>query len=154
MLLLFMIRNLQIKQKEGNMDQAMKQAIETYKTKIIEDYEKFNTGSHKGLYKDTIAQNPEYEKEVMQRANERLEEFKKGLSFVETKYYYKFVKANGTQKSVHSFIVKEDKEIRRKHWKKGDILFCASFNQPALNRPRGNIFGNYIIKWTGPLYLR
>lgn len=136
------------------MDQEMTKAIETYKGKIVADYERFNSASHKGLYKDSIANNPEYEKEVIARANERLEEFKKGLSFVETKYYYKFLKANGTQQSVHSFIVKEDKEIRRKNWKKGDILFCASFNQPALNKARGNIFSDYVIKWTGPLYLR
>ena len=75
---------------------------------------------------------------------------KNGFSMNQTKYYYKFISDGG----VHSFIVKEDKEIRRKAWKKGDILMPAGFNTPALNKPRGNIFGEYKVKWTGPLYLR
>ena len=136
------------------MDQAMKQAIETFKNKVFEDYAGFNSRSITSIYKDTTANSPSYQNEVNKRIDERLQEFKDGFKMVETKYYYKFLKANGSGQSVHSFIVKEDKEIRRKHWKKGDLLKPASFTQPALNKPRGNILGEYKVQWTGPLYLR
>ena len=39
-------------------------------------------------------------------------------------------------------------------FKKGDILKAASWNAPALNAPRGNLFEDYVVQWTGPLYLR
>ena len=67
----------------------------------------------------------------------------------ETRHYFKFLTANGSSKSVHSFIVKEDKVIRGKEWKKGDILMAASFQSPALNFIRGNIFKDYEIRWVG-----
>jgi hypothetical protein len=37
--------------------------------------------------------------------------------------------------------------------KKGDILKAASWNMPAQNAARGNIFGDYIVRWTGALYM-
>ena len=62
------------------------------------------------------------------------------------KKYIKVVQENG----VFAFIVKED----FKHFKKGDILKPAGYNAPALNQPRGNVLtGNYMIQWTGPLYM-
>ena len=62
------------------------------------------------------------------------------------KKYIKVVQDTG----VFCFIVKED----FKHFKKGDILKAAGYNAPALNQPRGNVLtGNYMIQWTGPLYL-
>ena len=36
---------------------------------------------------------------------------------------------------------------------KGDILKAAGYNAPALNRPRGNVFENYSVAWTGPHYI-
>ena len=52
---------------------------------------------------------------------------------------------------VFCFIAKED----FKHFKKGDILKAAGYNAPALNSARGNVLsGNYLIQWTGPLYLK
>ena len=63
------------------------------------------------------------------------------------KKYIKVVQDTG----VFCFIVKED----FKHFKKGDILKAAGWNAPALNSPRGNVLtGNYLIQWTGPLYLK
>ena len=63
------------------------------------------------------------------------------------KKYIKVVQENG----VFCFIVKED----FKHFKKGDILKAAGYNAPALNAARGNVLtGNYLIQWTGPLYLK
>ena len=62
------------------------------------------------------------------------------------KKYIKVVQENG----VFCFIVKED----FKHFKKGDILKPAGYNAPALNSARGNVLtGNYMIQWTGPLYM-
>ena len=40
-----------------------------------------------------------------------------------------------------------------KKFTKGDILMAAGYNAPARNKPRGNIFENYHIQWTGPRYL-
>jgi hypothetical protein len=148
-----MIRKYKLLTKGGIMDQEMKQAIETFKNKVFEDYAGFNSRSINSMYKDTTAKTPSYQNEVNKRIDERLQEFKDGFKMVETKYYYKFLKANGSGQSVHSFIVKEDREIRRKHWKKGDLLMAATFSQPALNKPRGNILGEYKVQWTGPLYL-
>ena len=37
--------------------------------------------------------------------------------------------------------------------KRGDILKAASWNAPATNKARGNIFEEYTVQWTGPLYL-
>ena len=63
------------------------------------------------------------------------------------KKYIKIVQDTG----VFCFIVKED----FKHFKKGDILKAAGYNAPALNSARGNVLsGNYLIQWTGPLYLK
>ena len=136
------------------MDKVTQEAIETFKNKVFDDYAGFNKRSITSIHRDTIARVPSNQNEVDKRADQRLQEFKDGFKMVETKYYYKFLKANGSGQSVHSFIVKEDKEIRRKQWKKGDILMAAGFNTPALNKPRGNIFSEYKIRWTGPLYLR
>ena len=62
------------------------------------------------------------------------------------KKYIKIVQDTG----VFCFIAKED----FKHFKKGDILKAAGYNAPALNQPRGNVLtGNYMIQWTGPLYM-
>ena len=64
----------------------------------------------------------------------------------EGRKYFKVVREN----SVAAFVLKED----YKHFKKGDVLKAASWNAPALNRARGNVFeGLYPMQWTGPLYL-
>ena len=67
------------------------------------------------------------------------------LEVKEGKKYIKII----SDRSVWGFIVKEDGP----KFKKGDILKAAGWNAPATNAARGNIFENYTIKWTGPLYL-
>tara|TARA_R100001082_G_scaffold108187_1_gene83108 strand:- start:9740 stop:10096 length:357 start_codon:yes stop_codon:yes gene_type:complete len=62
------------------------------------------------------------------------------------KKYIKVVQNGG----VFCFVCKAD----FKHFKKGDILFPASYKAPSLNQARGNVLdGNYSINWTGPLSL-
>ena len=61
------------------------------------------------------------------------------------KKYVKLI--NGT--GVWGFVVKEDDG----KFKKGDILKPASWSAPAKNKARGNIFEEYTVNWTGPLYL-
>lgn len=78
--------------------------------------------------------------------NKMIEEFNNGLSYIEGKKYIKVIK-NG---SVHSFIVKENEG----KFRKGDILKAASWNAPAKNHARGNIFESYHISWTGADYMR
>lgn len=55
-----------------------------------------------------------------------------------------------TRSTVWGFVVRENDN----KFKKGDILMAAGYNQPARNKPRGNIFEGYPnISWTGPGYL-
>jgi len=66
--------------------------------------------------------------------------------------YIKIVKLrNGRVDSVWGFIMAKDSD----KFKAGDILKAASFNAPALNKARGNIYDDeYEVNWTGPLYLK
>ena len=43
--------------------------------------------------------------------------------------------------------------LTHERFAKGDLLKAAGYNAPALNRPRGNIFENYSVAWTGPHYI-
>lgn len=82
-------------------------------------------------------------------SDQRVVEFAEGLDFEEGRKYVKVVKTLGTQQMVWGFIMKDDD----KKFKKGDILKAASWAAPARNKPRGNIFEDYSIQWTGPNYL-
>jgi len=145
-----MISKNNYKQKEGFMNQEMKQAIETFKENVFKDYERFQFG----MWKRDIQKKPQLKEHYNSLASKSVNEFKAGFKMEETKYYYKFLTANGTQQSVHSFIVKEDMtDAKGKEWKKGDILKASGWQAPALNKPRGNIFGDYKVAWTGALYL-
>lgn len=77
-------------------------------------------------------------------------EFNEGLKIEEGKVYYKVIARSQASASVHSFIVKEDGP----KFRKGDILKAAGWNAPAKNQARGNILGEYKVRWTGALYLR
>ena len=77
---------------------------------------------------------------------ERLKEFADEFTInTRGKKYVKLI--NGT--GVWGFVVKEDDG----KFKKGDILKPASWSAPAKNKARGNIFEEYTVNWTGPLYL-
>ena len=53
--------------------------------------------------------------------------------------------------SVKCFIVNTTED---KVFEYGDILKPAGWNAPARNNPRGNVLeGNYLMQWTGPMYL-
>ena len=82
--------------------------------------------------------------------NEMVYKFVNGLSLEVGSKYIRVVTSNGSSRSVHSFIVREDGP----KFKKGDILKSASWKTPALNQARGNIFGQYHTNWTGADYLR
>lgn len=89
--------------------------------------------------------------EIERQIREKMEnDFNAGLTIEEGKVYYKVISAHSGSRSVHSFIVKEDGQ----KFKKGDILKPAGWSAPAKNQARGNIFGQYQIRWTGPNYLR
>ena len=74
------------------------------------------------------------------------EEFVKSVGYdVGSKYIRVYAGAN--QRSVHSFICKDD--IGK--FKKGDILKAAGWKAPAKNFARGNVIeGNFSnVRWTG-----
>tara|TARA_R110000764_G_scaffold219493_3_gene307201 strand:+ start:1270 stop:1647 length:378 start_codon:yes stop_codon:yes gene_type:complete len=52
-------------------------------------------------------------------------------------------------RAVWGFVVKKDSD----KFKRGDILMAAGWSAPALNKARGNIFEEYSVAWTGPMYL-
>ncbi len=73
--------------------------------------------------------------------SDMFEDYKNKLEFEVGKKYIKVI----SNRSAHSFILLEDDG----KFKKGDILKSASWNAPAKNFARGNIFGEYSIRWTG-----
>ena len=85
-------------------------------------------------------------KELTGYSKEQVDNWDKKTRVMSGKKYIKIVQDTG----VFCFIAKED----FKHFKKGDILKAAGYNAPALNSARGNVLtGNYMIQWTGPLYM-
>ena len=116
----------------------MLKAIEIMLDQAKADYKKWNTESN-----GTI---PEVRENMIKEFNEGLE-----IKDSPRQKFIKIIKKerSGSQ-SVWGFINKKD----FKHFKKGDILKAASFNSPALNKARGNIFvPGYKVRWTGPEYL-
>jgi hypothetical protein len=76
-----------------------------------------------------------------------IENFKKSFSFKEGKKYIKVIKDN----SVWGFVVNTTDDPMFRY---GDILKAASWAAPARNGARGNVFEEYSVQWTGPLYFR
>lgn len=113
----------------------MQNELNQYLEAIKADYRNFQIGASR-------ISNIISEKVALQQ----IEQFNQNLRISEGKQYVKVISGTG----VHSFIVKEDGP----KFKKGDILKAASWNAPAKNSARGNIFGTYQIRWTGANYLR
>jgi hypothetical protein len=113
----------------------MNSAIENLIAAINDDYVRFS-GDLSAL--------PEARRVVREKM---IENFKKSFSVNEGKKYIKIVKDG----SVWGFVVNttEDKMFRY-----GDILKAVSWSAPARNAARGNVFEDYTVEWTGPLYLR
>ena len=62
--------------------------------------------------------------------------------------YDKIISNNGVQKTVKGFICKKDND--KKGFKVGDMLKAATYNAPATNFTRGNIFDeNVRVGWLG-----
>jgi len=82
------------------------------------------------------------EKEQDLSRNKMIEDFRSSLSITKGSKYLKIV-ANG---SVWGFVQRNDCE----KFKGGDILMAKSWNSPATNFARGNVFAdNNKIRWNG-----
>ena len=78
-----------------------------------------------------------------------IEDFAEGFEINSGRKYIKIIRNDGNQRSVWGFIVKQDFG----KFLAGDILKPAGWAAPATNAARGNIFSEYTVRWTGPLYL-
>ena len=82
------------------------------------------------------------EKEQDLSRNKMIEDFRSGLSITKGSKYLKIV----TNGSVWGFVQRNDCE----KFKAGDILMAKSWNSPATNFARGNVFAdNNKIRWNG-----
>ena len=76
-------------------------------------------------------------------------EYDDGLEITEGSRYYKIISNKGGQRTVAGFVVKEG----HPKFKEGDLLMAASWNAPAKNFARGNVFDVESFKgsvhWTG-----
>lgn len=117
----------------------MNQALEKLINEIVNDFELWQNA---GL---RLTASGEPARTEIQ--GQMLDEFIKGIRVEEGRKYIKIIKSN----SVWGFIVAKDDA----KFKVGDILKAASYNAPARNKARGNIFDeSYSINWTGPHYLK
>ena len=112
----------------------MEQQINKLLENIKEDY--INWSTHNG------------KKEISSYTQCVLDNFDDNVQVKHGKKYIKIV--GGISSGVWGFIVATDNHPK---FKKGDILKAAGYNNPATNAARGNVFEDYTIRWTGPLYL-
>ena len=114
------------------LDEKLTKALDKLIDASGNDYERWTIASYKASGYD------------MDRGEAKIEEFKAAL---EVKVGRKFIKII-SERSVWGFI-----NLTHERFREGDILKAAGWNAPALNRPRGNIFENYSVAWTGPHYI-
>ena len=81
-------------------------------------------------------------------STERMQDtFANGFEIRKGKKYIKVINQN----AVKCFIVNTTED---KVFDYGDILKPAGWNAPARNYKRGNVLeGNYLMNWTGPVYM-
>ena len=77
-------------------------------------------------------------------------EYDDGLEVSEGSRYYKIISNSGGQRTVAGFVVKEG----HPKFKEGDLLKAATWNAPARNFARGNVFDENSyktdsVRWTG-----
>ena len=113
----------------------MNAAIENLLTAIIDDYTE---------YQGRLDKLDESARAIRERMNK---EFRESLSFKEGKKYIKVTKDG----SVWGFVVNTTDDPKFRY---GDILKAVSWASPARNAPRGNVFEDYDVAWTGPHYAR
>ena len=119
---------------DNNM--TMADALKEYKKKIGDDYENWTLGSKALLSADNI------EKRIKENS---VIEFKNGIDHICGSKYIKVIRRDN-QTSVHSFIVNIYDDDKFKY---GDILKASSWNAPARNFARGNVFEDYKVRWVG-----
>jgi hypothetical protein len=114
------------------IEPAMGEALIAYLERITEDYRT----SWQGRENETVVA-------------EMVEDFSIGLTFEIGLRYVKIVSGRKDSRHVHSFVVLSDGD----RFKRGDILKADSWNAPALNFRRGNVFedkqGANRISWAG-----
>ena len=126
--------------EELPFDDEFKNALGELEQKIFESYDQFMP------------------KERNAKMNQ---EFKEGVGYEVGNKYLRVVSDRKAQASVWGFISMKDFKVKSKRktgpdyltFKEGDLLKASGWKKPALNSPRGNIFENYSVAWTGPHYL-
>tara|TARA_Y100000389_G_scaffold200463_1_gene240984 strand:- start:8320 stop:8670 length:351 start_codon:yes stop_codon:yes gene_type:complete len=89
----------------------------------------------------------EIEKDYARQNPQSADKFRSQLEHIVNKKYIKITEGG----SVWGFVVNTHDD---KKFKRGDILKAQCCNTPARNHARGNVFeGNYVVEWTGPLYM-
>ena len=148
---------LTIPQIEELLEAADHQTAEEYSTmkyRIVErkDIEKVLDVMKADYFEWTVTRNKLYYSENFneEEALKGCEEFNKGLNVTEGSRYFRIVSDDGGRIRVCGFIVKEG----HKKFKEGDLLMAASFNAPARNFARGNIYDDSFktagrVRWTG-----
>ena len=98
----------------------------------------------------------EIEKDYGRQYPQSADKFGSELRFVVNQKYIKVWRKGCGERGdawggVWGFVVNTDDD---KKFKRGDILKAQGWNTPARNHARGNVFSrNYVVKWTGPLYM-
>ena len=140
--------NQQRKETMPNInDNEMTSAVIKYKENMVSDYKNWTLGT---FNKNTNLRE-HLEDSVL---GKRISDFDKGIKVEKTPLYWKVINTdvNGSSRSVHSFIVRNDKNIRGHERKRGDILKAASWSSPAHNFNRGNILSDsYKVFWVGTI---
>tara|TARA_X000000368_G_scaffold417840_1_gene415417 strand:+ start:2631 stop:3032 length:402 start_codon:yes stop_codon:yes gene_type:complete len=109
----------------------MEKELNTLLKAIAEDYRRWNTASKRA-------------NDFSFDVDEKVAEFEAGLEIKKGRKFIKILCEN----RVWGFV-----NLTHERFREGDILKAAGYNAPALNRPRGNIFENYSVAWTGPHYI-